>query len=196
MVNSSRWDITRHMFRGTYRFLLKGWSMKHAASIPASCSLFSWLILRHCILSRRVPPKYRLSFNGLHEAVSQKVVNRACSCGGSSFTARFLAHIDTACCSDWTCSISSLIVTTSVRVDSLQPLNYTEELEGENKDVRKKKPIHCRKHSFWFLCLYLHLGLWEGRVSPTPHPAWWLPEIIWREPAEVWAIAKVTYSCA
>jgi hypothetical protein len=39
---------------------------------PASCSFLAWLFLRTRICRRHVPPKRRLTFNRLHDVISQK----------------------------------------------------------------------------------------------------------------------------
>jgi hypothetical protein len=80
------WDITlcsplkvnRH-FGGTCRLHLQGRRISQARNQPGSaCHLLSrwllaWLILRLSRRRRCVPPKRRLSFNGLHGIMSQEI---------------------------------------------------------------------------------------------------------------------------
>jgi hypothetical protein len=50
------------------------WSRQHAqlCLLPPSCWFLAWRILQHWRRRRHVPPKHRLTFNGLHGITSQK----------------------------------------------------------------------------------------------------------------------------
>jgi hypothetical protein len=64
-------------FGGTYDLHLQGWRISQARSQREPGSkhswLFAWPILRPWRWRRNVPPKLRLTFNGLHSIVSKKI---------------------------------------------------------------------------------------------------------------------------
>jgi hypothetical protein len=84
--NTISWAITpwsplkvNRRFGETYRLHFQGRIISRARNRSAfhllsCCFLFAWLILRPWKWRRHVPPKHRLTFNGLHGVISQKTV--------------------------------------------------------------------------------------------------------------------------